>query len=110
MKYVLIAAGLLLAGCTVGPNYKKPAIALPGQFRGAAAGDTSDKSIADTKWQDLFTDPVLQQLVETALKQNFDIQIAAERVQEARAEFESQRSHLFPFVNGSAQYSVVKGS
>jgi NodT family efflux transporter outer membrane factor (OMF) lipoprotein len=99
---------LLLCGCTVGPNYKRPAVALPGQFRGAAAGDTT--SIADTKWQGLFNDPVLQQLVETALNQNFDIQIAAERVQEARAQFDSQRAGLFPFLNGQGQFTAERAS
>ncbi len=98
---------VFLAGCTVGPRYQKPSVALPSQFRGADAGTVS---IADTRWQDLFGDPVLQGLVETALKQNFDLQIAAERVQEARAQFDAQRSHLFPNVNGSAQYTVARGS
>lgn len=106
---VSVVSALLLSGCMVGPNYQKPSMALPGQFRGApvSAGATADAaSIADTKWQDLFNDPVLQQLVETALKQNFDIQIAAERVQEARAQFESQRANLFPFLNGQAQFNA----
>ena len=116
MKYLILAPiALLLTGCMVGPNYQKPAVTLPPQFRGAASSDTpgnsiSDKSIADTKWQDLFHDPVLQKLVETALTQNFDIQIAAERVQEARAQFDAQRSHLFPSVNGDATYTVARGS
>ena len=110
MRYALLAPiALLLAGCTVGPNYQKPQMDLPAQFRGATA-DSGDKSIAETKWQDLFGDPVLQKLVETALQQNFDIQIAAERVQQARAQFEAQRANLFPFINGSASYTVVRGS
>jgi multidrug efflux system outer membrane protein len=106
---ISVVSALLLTGCMVGPNYQKPSMALPGQFRGApaSAGTTADAaSIADTKWQDLFKDPVLQQLVETALKQNFDIQIAAERVQEARAQFESQRANLFPFLNGEGQFNA----
>lgn len=108
---ILPAVALLLGGCMTGPNYRRPAVALPGQFRGAPAQTTApEASIADTKWQDLFHDAILQQLVETALKQNFDIQIAAERVQEARAQFDSQRANLFPFLNGQAQFSAARAS
>lgn len=111
MRLLLLApAALLLAGCTVGPNYKKPDIALPTQFRGAAAAATGDTSIADTKWQDLFHDATLEKLVNTALSQNFDLQIAAERVEQASARLQTQRAQLFPFVNASGQYTVAKGS
>jgi multidrug efflux system outer membrane protein len=106
----LAPVALLLAGCAVGPNYKKPDVALPAQFRGAPAGDNAGPSIAETKWQDLFHDAALQKLVETSLAQNFDLQIAAERVEEASAQLQSQRSQLFPFVNGSAQYTVARSS
>src|ERR1700694_1387383 len=100
MKYAIAAAALSLAGCTVGPNYKRPAIVLPDQFRGAAPQNAADATLADTKWQDLFNDAVLRQLVETALKQNFDLRIAAERVQQARAQLDSRRANLFPFIDG----------
>ena len=106
----LAPAALLLAGCTVGPNYKKPEIALPAQFRGAAPGATGDTSIADTKWQDLFHDATLEKLVNTALSQNFDLQIAAQRVEETSARLQTQRAQLFPFVNASGQYTVARGS
>jgi multidrug efflux system outer membrane protein len=111
---MVVLAGFA-GGCMVGPNYKQPAVALPGQFRGAASGASgatasADASIADTKWQDLFTDATLRQLVEKALKQNFDLQIAAERVQEARAQFDSQRAGLFPSVSGQAGFTAARGS
>jgi NodT family efflux transporter outer membrane factor (OMF) lipoprotein len=111
MKYVLVAtAALILAGCAVGPNYKRPAVELPGQFRGASAQAAIEVSIADTKWADLFHDQVLRQLVETALKQNFDLQIAAERVQQARAQLDSRRANLFPFLSGQAQWNATRAS
>ena len=110
MKHTIVAAALLLTSCAVGPNYKRPAVALPGQFRGAAPDATGDASIADTKWENLFNDVVLRQLVETALKQNFDLQIAAERVQQARAQLQGQRANLFPFIDGQAQFNATRAS
>ena len=106
----LAPAALLLGGCTIGPNYRKPDIALPTQFRGGAAGATGDTSIADTKWQDLFHDATLETLVNTALSQNFNLQIAAERVEQTSARLQTQRAQLFPFVDASGQYTVARGS
>ena len=110
MRYLIALSALLLAGCAVGPNYKRPDVALPGQFRNAPAATDATASIADTKWQDLFGDPTLNQLIDTALKQNFDIRIAAERVQEARAQYDAQRASLFPFINGQAQFAAGRAS
>ena len=111
MKYsIAAAAAVILAGCAVGPNYKRPAIALPEQFRGAAPQKAADASIADTKWQDLFNDAVLRQLVETALQQNFDLRIAAERVQQARAQLDSRRANLFPFIDGQVGFTANRSS
>src|SRR5260370_15016782 len=110
MKYAIAAAAMLLAGCAVGPNYKRPDIALPGQFRGAAPQKVGDASIADTKWQDLFNDAVLGQLVETALQKNFDLRIAAERVQQARAQLDSRRANLFPFIDGQVGFTANRTS
>src|SRR5712691_6662844 len=111
MKYAIVAtAAALLAGCAVGPKYKRPAVALPDQFRGAASQAPGDTSIADTKWENLFNESVLRQLVETALKQNFDLQIAAERVQQARAQLDSRRANLFPFFSGEGQWNATRAS
>ena len=111
MKYAVVAtAALILTGCAVGPNYKRPAVALPAQFRGATPQASVDASIAETKWTDLFNEPVLRQLVETALKQNFDLQIAAERVQQARAQLDARQANLFPFFNGQAQWNATRSS
>ena len=112
MKRVLLAIGVLsLAGCTMGPNYKRPAIALPTEFRGAApAGATPAASLADTKWQDLFNDPVLNQMVSNALAHNFDLQAAAVRVEEARAQLGITRANQYPFVNVDGSYTAARGS
>ena len=79
---LLSALTLGLTGCMVGPNYKRPAVATPQQFRGVPPGDTSPgaatpDSIAETKWFDLFQDDILKQLVTGALEKNFDLRIAA---------------------------------
>ena len=109
----LIALCLLLAGCLTGPNYQRPQVALPPQFKGAPA-TSGTASIADTKWFDLFADDTLQQLVNTALKNNFDIKIAAEHVIEARAQYGITRASLFPTLDLPAsftsQHTSAKGA
>jgi len=98
---------LLLAACAVGPNYKRPAVAAPDQYRGAAADAAS---LADTKWSELFHDDALRQLVETALQQNFDLGIASERVLEARAQYHITRANEFPNVTGQAGFTAARTS
>ncbi len=103
---VLLA--LLLAGCAVGPNYKRPPLSVPDTFRGASAD--SKQSIADRKWFELFQDDVLTQLVETALRQNFDLRIATERVLEDRARFGIARANQFPFADVNGQFNAIRNS
>ncbi len=102
-----IGAAFGLCGCLVGPNYHRPAVNLPTQFPGATA---AQPSIAEDKWFNLFHDVTLTQLVQTALKQNFDVRIAAERVLEARAQYGIQRGNLFPVVAASASYTGSRSS
>jgi NodT family efflux transporter outer membrane factor (OMF) lipoprotein len=96
-----------LCGCLVGPNYHRPATALPAQFPGSPA---APESIADTKWFDLFQDATLKQLVETALQKNFDVRIAAERVIEARAQYGITRANLLPTLDAQASYTASRSS
>ena len=86
------------AGCTVGPNYKRPAIAAPTGFRGES--HPSQASFGDLKWFDVFQDEVLRGLIADALDANYDIRIAAQRVLAAQGQLEATRSGLFPQVNG----------
>ncbi len=107
----LVAAALLTTGCAVGPNYQRPQVVTPPNFRGAA--DTSGaptKSIADTAAFDLFHDATLTALLKTALSQNYDIKIAAERVLEARAQYGITRSAIFPSLDVQGQFSAVRNS
>jgi NodT family efflux transporter outer membrane factor (OMF) lipoprotein len=108
-----LLAALLTAGCALGPNYKRPAIEAPASFRGdvtTAGGQTTAGSLADLKWFDLFRDDTLTGLVNTALTQNFDTRIAAERVLQARALFRITRSDQFPAIDGSAAVNAVRAS
>jgi multidrug efflux system outer membrane protein len=98
---------MLFAGCAVGPNYKRPAVAVPDQYRGAAADSAS---LADQKWSGLFQDDSLRQLVETALQHNFDLGIASERVLEARAQYHIQYANEFPNVSGQAGFTAARTS
>ena len=109
MKRLLIAT-LFLSGCAaVGPNYKRPNVPAPPQFRFDPA-DASAKSLADARWPELFQDPALEALVKEALTGNFDLNIAAERVFEARNAVGIQRSFLYPTINGSAQFNAIRNS
>ncbi len=96
--FTFLLSSFLLSACAVGPNYKRPAVQVPPQFRGAGASDqaTAPESLADLKWVDLFQDDALKQLITTALEKNFDLRIAAERVLQARALLGIERSSQFP--------------
>jgi outer membrane protein, multidrug efflux system len=89
-----VAAVVLLAGCAIGPDYKRPVVADPQTFRGLATAEAA--SLADLPWWEAFQDPILKELIREALLTNYDVQIAAARVQEARAGFVATRSDLFP--------------
>jgi outer membrane protein, multidrug efflux system len=95
----------LLAGCVVGPNYKRPAVDVPGAYRGQAGEQTaplSAESLGNQKWWEVFQDPQLRELIRTALKQNYDVRIAASRVLQAQAEVGITRSNQFPTANVGA--------
>ena len=104
MRHALCALTLLVSACTVGPNYKRPVANLPDEYRAAApaAAFAADQpSLGDQKWWELFQDEQLQELIRTALRQNFDVRIAAARVAEARAQLGITRADQFPEVDAS---------
>jgi outer membrane protein, multidrug efflux system len=109
-----LTVSMLLSSCAVGPNYKRPDVQVPTEFRGpsgpAAPAAADNHSLADEKWFDLFDDDVLKQLVNTALEQNFDLRIATERILQARAQYGITRSDLFPTINADAQFVANRGS
>jgi outer membrane protein, multidrug efflux system len=110
MRTLMVCWLVALTGCAVGPNYKRPQLAIPEQFRGAAPPAAGAASFADTKWQELFPDPTLNQLVTTALEHNFDLRIAAERIEQARAQLGITRANQFPFLDVQAGLTGSRSS
>jgi NodT family efflux transporter outer membrane factor (OMF) lipoprotein len=91
------------ASCTLGPDYRRPVVATPPAYRGAdSAAASGAASLADLKWSEIFKDDALTRLVDTALRQNFDLRMAAERVLQARAVARIARADRFPSVDASA--------
>jgi multidrug efflux system outer membrane protein len=99
----IVVAAAVLAGCAIGPDYKRPPVAEPPTFRGQVT--TEAESLADAPWWEVFQDPILKDLIREALQNNYDVQIAAARVQEARAAFVATRSDLYP----SLDYGISAG-
>jgi multidrug efflux system outer membrane protein len=128
----------LMTGCTLGPNYHRPQVDVPGGYRGAPplespqpeqstrqaapppsqasaqqgshpatnpqqqSAQSAEPSIGDQKWWEVFQDPQLQQLIGTALKQNYDVRIAAARILEAQAQLGITRADQLPSINAGA--------
>jgi multidrug efflux system outer membrane protein len=109
-KHWLIAVALLLlTGCAVGPNYKRPPVTVPGEYRGLAPdnGPQAAASLGDEKWWTVFQDEQLQALIREALVQNYDVRIAATRVLQAQAALGITRADQFPTITGGASASSV---
>lgn len=105
------ACAALLNGCMVGPNYRRPKVNVPTSYRGAMPaqiGQGKPVSFGDEKWWEVFQDSALQQLIRTALKQNYNVQIAASRVLQAQQQIVVTRANEFPFASALAQYTSQK--
>ena len=106
---VVLAAIAAAPACVAGPNYKRPPVVTPGEFRGGAP--TPDPvSIGDQTWTTVFDDEVLRQLIDTALKQNYDLRIAASRIEQASAQYGIAHADRYPTVNGQASAQGAQGS
>src|SRR5271156_5789504 len=102
-----VLASTLVVGCSVGPNYHRPVVQAPTSFRDLSdnpQAQAQTASYADLPWWQVFQDPQLQELIRTALKQNYDLQIATERINAARAQLAITRSNLFPQVQGGGTF------
>jgi outer membrane protein, multidrug efflux system len=107
----LLCTALVLSGCTMGPNYRRPTVAAPPTYRGLApdgTAQTETATLGDQKWWDIFQDEQLRTLIRTALQQNYDLRIAASRILEAKAQLGITRADQFPTVSAGAGIADVR--
>lgn len=111
----LVACGLLACfgtSCAVGPDYVRPPVTAPDEFR-AEVGPAEAASIANLPWWEVFDDAALKQLVDEAIAANYDLRIAVQRVEQARASAAIARSPFYPQidyqVNGGTQRQPLPG-
>ncbi|CAN7416064.1 efflux transporter outer membrane subunit [Phenylobacterium sp. LjRoot164] len=106
------AAAGLLASCTMGPDYLRPQVQTPAEFR-AQLTPAEATSYADLPWWSAFQDPALQKLIAEAVNNNYDVQIAAARIEQARANLGVVRSQALPQVDYrvglNGERTVVQG-
>ena len=104
---LIVALAVMVSGCSVGPDYTRPSVDSPEAWRinyPAAAG------VANTAWWEQFGDPVLNELVDSALRENLDVRIAAARVDQFVGALSSTRSQLYPQLGYSAGASNITAS
>jgi multidrug efflux system outer membrane protein len=111
-----LALALVLGACTVGPDYRRPDVATPLTFRGVPAPveparAEPELSLGDLTWWTVFQDETLQHLIRQAVRANYDLQVAAARILEARSAVTITRSFQFPTVDatGAAIYQNIQG-
>ena len=103
-REMLLCACVWLGGCTVGPDYKRPSVTVPASFRAPEPlPATQAASLASLKWFEVFKDDKLQELIRTALQQNYDLRDAVARVEAARAGLGITRSAQFPNFGASGE-------
>jgi len=107
-----LAASFLLftAGCTVGPNYEKPDIPVPGAWKEAQQGGLDSSSSDLARWWSAFDDPLLDSLVDRAIGSNLDLRVAEARIREARAARAVTAAGAWPTIDTSASYARTRTS
>jgi multidrug efflux system outer membrane protein len=107
----LLALGsmlIVIAGCAVGPDYRRPEMSAPAAFRGET-GPAEATSLADLPWWEVFSDPALKRLIQEALAGNYDLRIAVARVGQARALAGVARADFFPWIDYNAGAQRARG-
>jgi outer membrane protein, multidrug efflux system len=103
-KFAAIVLVLLMGGCKVGPNYKRPVAVTPDQYRGVApdlSGQAGTQPFAEMQWETVFQDETLRALIKEALSNNYNMQIAASRIMQAQAVVGETRANQLPNLSGS---------
>ncbi|MDP1784788.1 MAG: TolC family protein [Sulfuricurvum sp.] len=102
---LLLSSLLLISGCSIGPDYLKPAIVTPDTFHNGDANQSlAKKGTIDKNWWESFHDPILTQLVTKALITNYDIAISQAQLAAYLGQFDQAESYLYPHINGSVSY------
>jgi multidrug efflux system outer membrane protein len=102
-----LATTLMLSGCLLGPNYSRQPVETPATYR-FPAGEVADT--ANSEWWKQFQDPVLDELIETALANNKDVKIAAARIDQFMGQFVTTRAALFPQLSAGATAARQRAS
>jgi outer membrane protein, multidrug efflux system len=114
VKGASLALALLLAGCALGPNYHRPVVDVPAKYRDATANSAAESadgdSFGDSGWWQVYSDPNLDALLATAIRNNYDVKIAVARINEARAQLGSTRLNYFPQLSVDAGVDRAKTS
>ncbi len=105
---LVAAVGAALAGCNVGPNYERPSVKAPQTYRAAPAEPSKAPSFAEQRWADVFGDPELRALIVVALRDNYDLMVAANRVLQAGAQLGITRSAMLPVLSANAGASAQR--
>jgi multidrug efflux system outer membrane protein len=104
----LVPLALLLGGCLLlGPDYARPPVAVPGDWRQGSAGTGS---LADLTWWDFFRDPVLRELIDVAVRENKDVLVAMTRIEQSRAQLAAADAARWPRLDSNTSYSNVRNS
>jgi multidrug efflux system outer membrane protein len=99
---VLFVLLLAAQGCTVGPRYKPPVVPVPDNWRMPVS---ESSSLGNEKWWELLKDPVLQQMIRTALAHNTNIRTAAAQIMQAQAEVMVVRSAQLPQISAGPDFT-----
>ncbi|MBP1751528.1 MAG: type secretion outer membrane protein [Geobacteraceae bacterium] len=98
---------LFISGCMIGPDYKRPAVDVPQNWR---FQEQEMREVADTRWWEQFNDPALNDLIRIGLAENKDIKIAAARMEQFAGQYITTRSALFPQIDAGASFGRERAS
>jgi multidrug efflux system outer membrane protein len=101
----LALIGLAATGCTLAPNYQRPAAPVAPTFPGnSEISRAATNAVADIGWREFFRDPRLQQLIGLALTNNRDLRVAVLNVEVSQAQYRIQRANLYPQIEATGGY------
>lgn len=107
-KYILFVAvaGLVVASCKVAQPYQAPQVSTDSLYRNVTTTDTT--TIANLRWNELFTDPTLQQLINEGISKSIDLQVAYTRIQQAQAYYSQSKAAFIPSFDANAGVNISK--